>query len=944
MKILLLFMLISLTCTAQNECGPGNGYTGVWRANFSNGKIHEECTYLNGVKHGVCKTYYLDGSIRSEEEFEFGKLIKTTTQSSYKHDMADFYKLNPPEKINYSSSNNNAYDYQKDYKTTKEVLNDSTTITRYYWKNILHSEGEQRTNCFYRIRYYYIASANLEKGIHTSNYEKIGNENTTRIESTHWHNNGNLKSREVFLDDKPVETHYTYYNTPNPKPESVTYYGAPTNDDQHYSDKVSTRKITKYLDTLGNLTRYVIDYGFATKEVTLKDRSFGHLWYISQPNGAVSGIIDHGRYKIDSIKTLHDILIRNGNGKFNFYPIDFIISPYCTLQDTISIPAERGIYAQWHMLGGNSILNVDRNEIYVYGSDNNTINLPFEVPGAKWKGKIKDGYMAGPWEMRGEIDYKYYKTDISFKGNYEKGLKQGLWKVETDLYEYSINYINDKKEGELEINFKPYYQNKLDKGFEKYYLNNQQLNKSSSLPKLYGNALSLLKGKFKNDEMDGEWIQYYRYPDVIASKMLFDSGNLIAKQEEYTSNQQLIAKREIKDGKIVSEKYFTPLGEEFDMKNAHVWREQGDVISLDEKLLNRNNARLLVWNIFTGEIFHSGTYHHGLKTGKWCDYNSSDTIIITYRNDTLDGYYKEIYNNGPLDYSENKGYYSNGKKSGEWKYTDTKKKLYKQTVYMDDDEFIIVHKEEERTYINEGKGSLFKYDPLMSAKVEEQFENGRKVKTIMTHLYNNEIGAVIYHINNKDSLAYYMPPKNGTCVKNGEGIKTHYDSKRMVDKMEYYEKGSLVKIERYSEGARMYVYYSHYVNDTSTFISDRPFFERIVTEPFRNEEGIYHVSLILKNLPKNTKSIIISDGKTNFKSDEITIINSNNYPINYDTKNNLAIHFTKNTNSLSVELKYPRTHRNLIDVMSLMYRVIVHTTDNKTVVLNAYYPLRTLKS
>lgn len=939
MKVLLLFTLISLTCTAQNECGPGNGYTGVWRANFSNGKIHEECTYLNGLKHGICKTYYLDGSIRSEEEFEFGKFIKTTIQSSYKHDREDFYKLNPPEKINYSSSNDNAYDYQKDYKETKELINDSTTITRYYWKNNLYSEEELRTNCFYRIRYYYIASANLEQGIHTSNYEKVGNENTKRIESTRWYNNGNLKSRAVFLDDKPVETHYTYYDTPDPKQESVTYYGTPTNDDQDYSTKVSVHKITKYLDTLGNLTRYVIDYGTTTKEVTLKDNSFGHLW----TNGRVSGIIDHGSYKIDSIKMIQNIPIKNGNRKFNHYSIGFI-STYSILPDTIGIPAGRGAYVRWEPTDVDAILTIDRNEIYVYGSDYNTINLPFEVPQTKWKGEIKDGYLAGPWEMRGEIDYEYYKTDISFKGNYEKGLKQGLWKVETDLYEYSINYINDKKEGELEINLKPHSQAKLDKGFKEFYSDHQPLNTSSVPPKLYRNALSLLKGKFKNDEMDGEWIQYYRYPDVISSKMLFDSGNLIAKQEEYTSNQQLIVKREVKDGKIISEKHFTPLGEEFDMKNAYVWREQGDIISLDEKLLSRNNARLLVWNIFTGEIFHSGIYHHGLKTGKWCDYNSSDTIIITYRNDTLDGYYKEIYNNGPLDYSENKGYYSNGKKSGEWKYTNTKKKLYKQTVYMDDDEFLIVYQEVGRTYINEGKGSLFKYDPLMGAKVEEQFENGRKVKTIMTYPHKNEIGAVIYHLSNKDSLAYYMPPKNGTCVKNGEGIKTHYDSGKMIDKMEYYEKGSLVKIEKYWEGQRMNVYYSHYVNDTSKFISDRPFLERIVTEPFRNEEGIYNVRLIFKNLPKDTKSLVISDGKTNFMDDEISIINSDAYPINYGAENNFVIHFTKNTNSLSVELKYPHTNRNLIDVMCLMYRVIVHTTDNKTVVLNAYYPLKTLKS
>lgn len=943
MKILILFAFISLNCIAQNECGPGKGYTGIWKTNFSNGKIKEQCTYLNGLKHGICKTYYLDGSTRSEEEFEFGKLIKTNIISSYKHDMEDFNKLNPPEKYNYTLLNSNDNNYQKDYKTTKEILNDSTTIIRHYWKNNLRSEEERISTHYYRQRFYFLESANIELGQNISNQEWIYNNETKQSESTHWYNNGNLKSKEYFLDNKPCGTHYTYYNSVSPKVKSITYYNLPINDNQEYSNKISTNKITKYIDTLGNLTAYEIDYGLAIKEVTLKDKFFGHKWS-AQPNGLVSGIIENGRYKIDTIKTFHDILISNGNGKFNYYPIDFIISSYYNLQDTINIPAEKGSYVQWRMFGDNYIINFDKNKIYWYGSDYNTINMPFKTPETKWKGKIKNGFLSGHWEMKGEIDYEYYKTEISFKGNYEMGLRQGLWTVETDLYKYSINYLNGKKDGELKIILNSDYQNKLDKAFKSYYLNKQLLYKASSSPKLYGNALSLLKGKFKNDEMDGEWIQYYRYPDIIASKMLFDKGKLIAILEEYTPNQQLKVKREIKDGKIISERHFTPLGEEFDMKYAQYWLEQGYIISLDEKLLNRNNTRLLVWNVFTGEILHSGTYNHGLKNGKWVDFDDTDTIITTYRNDTLDGYYKEIYDNGPFDYLEYSGYYSNGKKSGEWKYTNTAKKLYTETVYMDNEEFLIKYKEGNQTFITQGKGSLIKFDPKVIAKVEEQYENGKKVKTIMQYSHSNnsnEIGAVIYHINNKDSLAYYMPPKNGTCVKNGEGIRTHYDSKKMIDKMEYYEKGSLVKIEEYFEGQRMSIFYSHYVNDTSKFITNKPFFERIVTKPFENEDGIYTVSLLLKNLPKNTKSIIISDGKTNFRNDDITIFNSNNYPTNCDAKNNLVMNFTKNSNSLTVELKYPHATHHL---MNQMYQVIVNTADNQTVVLNTYYPRKTLKS
>lgn len=933
MKILLLLTLISLSCASQNECGPANGYTGIWKTNFSNGKVKETGTYLSGLKHGTCRTYYLDGSVRSEEEFEFGKLTGTKIRPNHKHDMEDFYALNPGKKFDYTLLNTDQPNYQKDYTTTKEILNDSVTIIRKYHKNRLYSEQEHISNRYSRSRIYYSESDNPDPGKNIPKYEQIYYGDTKPIEFTHWYNNGNLKSREALLDGKPVGTHYMYYNTINNNAETVTHYSAPVNDDENYSDKASTRKITKYFDASGNFIRYTIDYGAATKEVTLKDTSFGHLW----SDGAVSGIIDHGRYRIDSVKT-KGIRVKAGNGKSNFYPVNFIIGNYGKLPDTVNIPAGKGTYAQWRLSGHDLIIPVDRKEMFLYGSEY-SILLPFEIPRGIWKGKIKDGYLTGPWEIKGEIDYEDYKTEISFKGHYENGLKQGLWKVETNLYEYTINYINDKKEGELKITLKPGYQHKLDKGFKDYYLNDQSLNTSSSPPKLYRNALSLVTGTFKHDEMDGEWIHYYRYPDLMAGKLLFDNGELIAKQEAYTPRQQLIVKREIKDRKVVSEKHFTPLGEEFDMKHANIWQEEGNTICLNERALKSNKARLLVWNISTGEIFHSGTYDHGLKTGRWSEYDHGDTTIVTYRNDTLDGYYYEIYYHG-LDYSENKGYYSKGKKSGEWKYTNRRQKLYTQSVFMDDEEFLISHKERDKSYISEGKGSLFKYNASINARVEEQFENGRKVKTIMTSSYNNQITAIIYHINNKDSLAYYMPPKTGTCVKNGEGIFTHYGSKKMIDKMEYYEKGSLVKIEEYEDGERRDVFYSHYVNDTSTSIAYRPFLERVVAKPFGDDVGMYTVSLTLKNLPKNTTSVTISNGETDFKSGDITIVNSNNYPIHYDANDNYSIHYTITSPSLSVELRYPQARYN---VMKQIYRVVVHTADNKTVNLIAGYPLRTLR-
>lgn len=937
MKKLLLLMLISLSCAAQNECGPANGYTGVWKTAFRNGTTQETCTYLSGLKHGTCKTYYLDGSIRSEEEFEFGKLTSTKIRPNHKHDMEDFYTLNPAKKFDYTSLNTNQSNYQKNYTITKEILNDSVTISREYHKNRLYSEQEHMLNRYSRSRIYYSESDNPDPGKNIPKYEQIYYGEVKPIELTHWYNNGNLKSREALLDGKPVGTHYLYYNTYTNNPETVTHYSAPVNDDETYSDKASTRKITKYFDASGNFIRYTIDYGATTKEVTLKDSSFGHLW----SDGAASGIIDHGRYRIDSVKTEKGIRVKAGNGKSNVYPVDFIIGNYGKLPDTVNIPAGKGTYEQWRLSRHDLILPVDRKDMFLYGSESNSVNLPFEIPKGTWKGKIKDGYLTGPWEIRGEIDYKDYKTGISFKGHYEKGLKQGLWKVETDLYEYTINYINDKKEGELKITLKPGYQYKLDKGFKDYYAHDQPLNSSSSPPKLYRNALSLVTGTFKNDEMDGEWIHYYRYPDLMAGKLLFDNGELIAKQEAYTPRQQLIVKREIKDRKIISEKHFTPLGEEFDMKQASIWWEQGEIIRLDERLLNSNHARSLVWNIYTGEIFHSGTYDHGLKTGTWVNYSSSDTIIKTYRNDTLDGYYYESYYYGPLNASENKGYYAKGKKSGTWHYSDRVKKLYTQRIFMDDEEFLISHKERDKTYISEGKGSLFKYNASISANVEEQFENGRKVKTIMTSSYNNQITAIIYHITNKDSLAYYMPPKTGTCVKNGEGMLTHYGPKKMIDRLEYYEKGSLVKIEAYDEGQILDVFYSHYVNDTSTSIVNRPFLERVIAKPFGDDVGMYTVSLILKNLPKNTTSVTISNGETNFKSGDITIANSNNYPIQYDANDNHSIHYTTTSSSLSVELRYPQAGYN---VMKQIYRVVVHTADNKTVNLIAGYPLRTLKN
>lgn len=75
-----------------------------------------------------------------------------------------------------------------------------------------------------------------------------------------------------------------------------------------------------------------------------------------------------------------------------------------------------------------------------------------------------------------------------------------------------------------------------------------------------------------------------------------------------------------------------------------------------------------------GNLRWKGSYHNGLLTGKWKNWDAAGTLIleVNYINDTLEGPYVAMYPNGKI---KEKGTFAANKRVGEWIRMDEKGKI-----------------------------------------------------------------------------------------------------------------------------------------------------------------------------------------------------------------------------------------------------------------------------
>lgn len=939
----IIFILLVSFSHAQNECGPASGYTGTLYEKYANGGTREQNVYLNGVKHGICCTYYLDGTLRSQVKYNLGIAGEILKKPDPEHDASDDKILHPRTNYEYKTYNNPG---PTKWTSQGKMLNDSTKLLTSYWDGRLFIEQKFVKSIVKWERTYFLENeATSIYGHYNGNVEHtyIGSNDHYKYKT--WFNNGNIKEEHEYLNNHEVGIEKHYFNNTKHTLKSISYY----NKDYDYNiDEYCNNNLmctTKYFDSSGVFTGYELRFGRATKQVTFRDVSFANTWISHHYYGdSITGTIEDDKYVIQNVyNEKAKRVIKHGNGKINSINVT-IADPLYLFRDSIKLPTDKSKREVWYIMGPESTGPSSISWNTMLSSAYN--NLDFKMFHLPWycKGKVVDGYLEGDWIQEEEDDIYYRsvkksdeKPKIRFYGRYEKSLRQGIWTYENSLYKYTISYVDGKKDGNLKISLRPDAYENLDY-IKDHIANNERFYGEgfSYSQNDYDNALRVFIGSYKNDEMNGEWICYYRFPDQIAFKVIFENGKYIGKSEEYNLKQQLVYRATIVNGKLSNEKFYTPFGEEYDKKNL-LTEPYNNVYNLKESDSNGKVKRELTWNNYNGWIVTNCTYVDGKRNGEWILTYDAVVQTVNYKNDTIDGPYKYERNTW-RGKDSTIGNYSMRKKIGEWVTTNMEDSSYKKEVHMDDECFLITYKKGNTQFVTNGNGVVTEIAEGLQTKTEQYYKSGKKYKTVLIYINTNQIASIEYNTERGDSLAYYMPPETGTCIKNGTGMKTTLDELKRIAGVDYYKNGKLIKKDVYSDGAFYRTYYFHLSSDTSSSAGTKPVIEKIITKPFY-EDDYYNVTIKISNLPKNATVIYIGEGyefDIN-KGEQMKIINGEAYRMGSNVTKKISLIPKQPFNKNFIEIEYRGSIYS--SLLKSNAQVLIYTIDKKSYTIDARYPI-----
>lgn len=931
MRLFIIFILLGFFSHAQNECGTASGYTGTLYEKYANGGTREQNVYVNGVKHGICSTYYLDGTLRSQVKYNLGKADEILKKPDPEHDANDNKILNPPPNYEYKTYNNPG---PTKWTSQSQMLNDSTKLLKSYWDGRLFMEQKFVKNIEKWRRTYFLENEALSiYGHYNGNveYTYFGSSNHYKYKT--WFNNGNIKEEHEYIGGHETGVGIIYYNNSTHTIKSVTRYndGYDYNIRDAYNNGLKSK--TRFFDTTGKFISYETNFGRMSKHVSFTDnieelRWEGHLW-----GDSVSGIVENGVYKIRDVYSEDGKRkVKKGNGKLkkSYGPV---IDKLFYAPDTTIIPSNLGKKIVWRGLNQESNGAVGSNvkmmsNDYCYNYENSDM---FYVPGV-WQGEVRNGFLEGIWQAKEKLGYYVYdgvEAELIYQGHYENSLRQGIWTYEREAYKYYISYNNGKKEGKVKFELKPKPQDKklVVESYGDFRDGESFFVKQNS---------NIWIGSFKNDEMDGEWICYYKFPDQIAFKVVFENGKYIGKTEEYNLKQQLVYRATIVKDKISNEKFYTPFGEEYDKKNL-LTEPYNNVYHLKESDSNGKVKRELTWNNYNGWIFTNCTYIDGKRSGEWILTYDAVVQTVNYKNDTIDGSYKYERNTW-RGKDSTIGNYSMGKKIGEWVTAEMEDSSFKKEVYMDDECFLITYKKGNTQFVTNGNGVVTEIAEGLQIKTEQYYKSGEKYKTVLIYINTNQIASIEYHTERGDSLAYYMPPETGTCVKNGTGMKTTLDERKRIAAVDYYKNGKLIKKDVYSEGVFYRTYYFHLISDTSSSSGTKPVIEKIITKP-SDEDAYYNVTIKIRNIPKNASAIYIGEGyEFNInKGEQMKIINGEAYRTGSNVNQMISLIPKQPFNKNFIEIQYKGSiHSSLLKSNA---QVLIYTIDKKSYNIDARYPI-----
>ena len=654
-----------------------------------------------------------------------------------------------------------------------------------------------------------------------------------------WFNNGNIKEEYEYLDSHEVGIEKHYFNNTKHTLKSISYYNK---DYDHNIDEYCNNDLMctiKYFDSSSVFIGYELRFGRATKKVTFRDVSFANTWISHHYYGdSITGTIEDDKYVIQNVYNEKGTrVIKHGNGKVNSLNVT-IADPLYLFRDSIKLPTNKSKREVWSITGSESTGPSSISWNTMLSSAYN--NLDFKMFHLPWycKGKVVDGYLEGDW-IQEEDDDIYYrsvkksdeKPKIRFYGRYEKSLRQGIWTYENSLYQYTISYVDGKKEGILKI------------------------------------SLTLDAYEKKN---------------------------------------------------LLTEPY-------------------NNVYNLKESDSNGKVKRELTWNNYNGWIMTNCTYVDGKRSGEWILTYDAVVQTVNYKNDTIDGSYKYERNTW-RGKDSTIGNYSMGKKIGEWVTTQMEDSSYKKEVYMDDECFLITYKKGNTQFVTNGNGVVTEIAEGLQIKTEQYYKSGEKYKTILIYVNTNQIASIEYHTERGDSLAYYMPPETGTCIKNGTGMKTTLDELKRIAGVDYYKKGKLIKKDAYSDGVFYQTYYFHLISDTSSSSGTKPVIEKIITKPF-DEDTYYNVTIKIRNIPKNASVIYIGEGyEFNInKGEQMKIINGEAYRMGSNVNQMISLTPKQPFNKNFIEIEYRGSIYS--SLLKSNAQVLIYTIDKKSYNIDARYPI-----
>jgi antitoxin component YwqK of YwqJK toxin-antitoxin module len=243
------------------------------------------------------------------------------------------------------------------------------------------------------------------------------------------------------------------------------------------------------------------------------------------------------------------------------------------------------------------------------------------------------GILNGPFTV--------YRRDSLIKGSYKNGMRDGFFKI----------YYSDKEWAADPQPEDTLPKNLLATGIYAY-------DEKDGPWALYKNGLVYQKGFYKTGQRSGQWRIYVFDPDTILSAI-----------DSYESDRL--------NG--VSTVYYKQ-----GLKRIRCYQEseiEAGKMCLAQGYIRCKEVRTFAAGLLDGpcEMYDSanvlrfkGSYSHGRKTGVWTgavltgeDSAATATFYKTYKNDVLDGEYKELSNSGVL---VTLGKYVENKKDGEWKY------------------------------------------------------------------------------------------------------------------------------------------------------------------------------------------------------------------------------------------------------------------------------------